>query len=178
MYRAKEDGRARYEIYDRARSLQYEARIGLEPDLTTALENDDLEIQYQPSVDLQPGEIVGVEALLRWRHRVGALLTVEESRNAAGDSELQLNRNWTLAEVARSAMARRTYHRRPVGAPVQPPARLRPRRSCTRPTYNRRTSSWRSLRKWMNNPGRGVEFIGQPSLGCGGYSAIWRARPA
>jgi len=173
MYRAKEDGRARYEIYDRARSLQYEARIGLEPDLTTALENDDLEIQYQPSVDLQTGEIVGVEALLRWRHRVGALLTVEESLNAAGDSELVGSiENWTLAEVCRQsrqwpdvpitvALSARQFNHNLL---VSDLARML-HEADVQPANILLEIAEEVV---MNNPGRGVEFIGRlKDLGCG-----------
>jgi diguanylate cyclase (GGDEF)-like protein len=68
MYRAKERGRARYELFDEAMRDRAIARLRVENDLRRALERDELRLVYQPLVSLTDRSIVGVEALLRWEH--------------------------------------------------------------------------------------------------------------
>lgn len=68
MYRAKERGRARYELYDEKMRRRAIARLRLENDLRRALERNELRLDYQPVVYLQDGSIAGVESLLRWDH--------------------------------------------------------------------------------------------------------------
>jgi diguanylate cyclase (GGDEF)-like protein/PAS domain S-box-containing protein len=68
MYRAKEKGRDRTEVFDdelRARAVN---RLLFENDLRRALRREELVVHYQPSVDLATGRINGVEALVRWDH--------------------------------------------------------------------------------------------------------------
>ena len=68
MYRAKDRGRARYEVFDEGMRGRAIARLRMENDLRRALERDQLRLEYQPVVSLTNFAIVGVEALLRWRH--------------------------------------------------------------------------------------------------------------
>jgi predicted signal transduction protein with EAL and GGDEF domain len=68
MYRAKELGKARCEIFDASMRERAVERLDLEGALRHALERDELVIVYQPQVELASGRIVGVEALLRWQH--------------------------------------------------------------------------------------------------------------
>jgi diguanylate cyclase (GGDEF)-like protein len=68
MYRAKEGGRARYELFDddlRARAV---SRLRMETELRRALERHELWLEYQPVISLRDEAIVSVEALLRWEH--------------------------------------------------------------------------------------------------------------
>jgi diguanylate cyclase (GGDEF)-like protein/PAS domain S-box-containing protein len=68
MYRAKEQGGARYEVFDaelRARLVQ---RMSTEGALRNALEGGQLEVHYQPVVEPATGRVAGFEALLRWNH--------------------------------------------------------------------------------------------------------------
>lgn len=67
MYRAKESGRARYEIFDASMNDRALERLELETDLRRAVERDEIEVYYQPKVSVRTGEIYGVEALARWR---------------------------------------------------------------------------------------------------------------
>ena len=66
MYRAKHDGEW-YAVYDPAVDTEID-RLRLVDDLRGALENEELELHYQPQIDLASGSVVAVEALLRWRH--------------------------------------------------------------------------------------------------------------
>jgi diguanylate cyclase (GGDEF)-like protein len=67
MYVAKENG-TRVQAYSAEIDRHSTARLGMLGELRTALENRDLRLHYQPKVDLRTGDVVGVEALLRWQH--------------------------------------------------------------------------------------------------------------
>jgi diguanylate cyclase (GGDEF)-like protein/PAS domain S-box-containing protein len=68
MYRAKELGKARCEVFDDSMRERAVERLDLEGGLRHALERDELRVLYQPQVELAGGRIVGAEALLRWHH--------------------------------------------------------------------------------------------------------------
>jgi diguanylate cyclase (GGDEF)-like protein/PAS domain S-box-containing protein len=87
MYRAKQQGRNGVELYDPARGGWAGARLDLERDLAEALARGELEVHYQPVIDLQTGAIVGTEALARWR-RAGRLVPPVEFIPIAEDTGL------------------------------------------------------------------------------------------
>jgi diguanylate cyclase (GGDEF)-like protein len=68
MYRAKGAGGGRFELFDAALHTELVERLALEEDLRHALERDQFELHYQPLVRLEHEEIIGFEALVRWRH--------------------------------------------------------------------------------------------------------------
>lgn len=68
MYRAKESGRNNFQFYTPAMNERSLERLRLEGALRSAIENDEFVLHYQPQVDLRTGQIVGMEALLRWQH--------------------------------------------------------------------------------------------------------------
>jgi diguanylate cyclase (GGDEF)-like protein len=68
MYRAKERGKGRYEIFDRRMHVQAVERMLIEMDLRRAVEREEFHIVYQPIVSLRSGVVTGFEALLRWDH--------------------------------------------------------------------------------------------------------------
>ena len=68
MYRAKEQGKARYEIFDTAMHTRAVTLLRLESDFRRALENEELCVYYQPIVSIENGELHGFEALVRWQH--------------------------------------------------------------------------------------------------------------
>lgn len=68
MYLAKNRGRNLFEFYDPVIHAEADRRNRIEADLTVAIENNSLELFYQPIVDAKTLRISGVEALLRWQH--------------------------------------------------------------------------------------------------------------
>jgi diguanylate cyclase (GGDEF)-like protein len=68
MYRAKSNGKARYEIFTQTMHVQAFNRLWLEHDLWLAIERNEFSLNYQPIVDLASGRITSFEALLRWNH--------------------------------------------------------------------------------------------------------------
>ncbi len=88
MYRAKEKGRARCELFDAAMRAHAVRRLEVERDLRHALERDELVLRYQPIIALRSGEVTGVEALVRWQHPERGLLDPGEFIAVAEDSGL------------------------------------------------------------------------------------------
>ena len=68
MYRAKENGKARYEVFDQGMHARAVSRLQLESDLRQAIEQKEFCVYYQPIVSLQTGRLAGFEALVRWNH--------------------------------------------------------------------------------------------------------------
>jgi len=88
MYRAKEHGRARCELFDaemRARALR---RLEVERELRQGIERSELSLAYQPVVSLNSGEITAVEALVRWDHPTRGRLEPGEFIPVAEESGL------------------------------------------------------------------------------------------
>ncbi len=88
MYRAKEGGRNRYRFYTRQMNNAAQRRIRLMHDLRLALPHDQLEIHYQPQLELGTKAIIGVEALLRWHHPKRGLISPLEFIPLAEESGL------------------------------------------------------------------------------------------
>lgn len=70
MYHAKAGGKSRYRLFDASMRTQAEDRLELELDLRRGLDRQEFHLHYQPIVDLEDCRIVGLEALLRWRHPI------------------------------------------------------------------------------------------------------------
>jgi diguanylate cyclase (GGDEF)-like protein/PAS domain S-box-containing protein len=74
MYKAKQDGKARWRFFDDAVVDEVAQRFELESELRGALERDEFVLHYQPVFDLKTGTVVGTEALLRWAHPTRGML--------------------------------------------------------------------------------------------------------
>ncbi|MTI45498.1 PAS domain S-box-containing protein/diguanylate cyclase (GGDEF)-like protein [Roseibium hamelinense] len=75
MYEAKLAGRNRYRFFDPLQDQQLACFYARIEDAGDALKNDQFQLFYQPKVDLESGEVIGCEALLRWQHPVRGLLS-------------------------------------------------------------------------------------------------------
>ncbi len=118
MYRAKEKGRGRYELYDKVMHAHALARLRTESELRTALAGGQLRLHYQPIVDLADGCADGVEALLRWEHPERGLVPPGEFIGVAEESGVIVALGeWVLLEACREVVS---WHReRPDGTPLR-----------------------------------------------------------
>jgi diguanylate cyclase (GGDEF)-like protein len=78
MYRAKENGKARYEMFDTGMHARAVSRLRLESDLRRAVEQQEFCIHYQPIVAMESGRLAGFEALVRWNHSERGLVFPDE----------------------------------------------------------------------------------------------------
>src|SRR5262245_29613066 len=78
LYRAKSAGRNGYRFFDPEMSMAASARHELENELRRALQQDELELQYQPIVDTKTLRICGAEALIRWRHPTKGIILPDQ----------------------------------------------------------------------------------------------------
>jgi diguanylate cyclase (GGDEF)-like protein/PAS domain S-box-containing protein len=102
LYRAKALGRARYEVFDDAMRARAVAVLQLETSLRRALEREELRVFFQPIVRLATGEVVGFEALVRWKHAEWGLVSTQEFISVAEDSGLIVPiGQWVLREACR-----------------------------------------------------------------------------
>lgn len=86
MYRAKEQGRSRYELFDEDSRRRAVERIELEAAVRHAIERHELRVHYQPSLVLDDArEVSGVEALVRWQHPTRGLIAAREFMPVAED---------------------------------------------------------------------------------------------
>ena len=88
MYRAKEQGRNRHEVFDETTLELALARHETANALRRGIERGELVVHYQPALDLTSGGVVGVEALVRWQHPQRGLLTPDEFISLAEDTGL------------------------------------------------------------------------------------------
>jgi diguanylate cyclase (GGDEF)-like protein/PAS domain S-box-containing protein len=106
MYRAKERGRARCELFDAEMRARAVRRLETERELRQALDRDELALHYQPVVCLGTGEITGLEALVRWQHPDRGLLDPKEFVPIAEDSGLiEPVGRWVQEAACRQALA-------------------------------------------------------------------------
>lgn len=111
MYRAKADGRGTYAVFDSSMHATALARLKTETELRQAIEprgpgNSQMELHYQPVVSLESGEVVGLEALVRWRHPLRGLVTPLEFLQVAEDSGLVVPMGrWVAREACRQLAA-------------------------------------------------------------------------
>lgn len=68
MYKAKSGGRRHFRFFDAAMNEEVAERFRIEADMQRALESGEYFLVYQPQIEVATGRVVGVEALLRWRH--------------------------------------------------------------------------------------------------------------
>jgi diguanylate cyclase (GGDEF)-like protein/PAS domain S-box-containing protein len=104
MYRAKAAGRGGYERYDPEMHTELVQRVQLESDLRRALEAGELFLHYQPTFDLASGQVVGAEALARWKHPIRGMVPPTEFIPLAEASGLIRPLGaWVLREACRQA---------------------------------------------------------------------------
>jgi diguanylate cyclase (GGDEF)-like protein/PAS domain S-box-containing protein len=102
MYRAKERGGARTELFDSAMRDNAVRAMRIEQELQRALEQGELRVRYQPSVELASGQVVGAEALVRWEHPQRGLIVPDRFLSVAEETGLIVPLgSWVVGETCR-----------------------------------------------------------------------------
>ncbi len=121
LYRSKSEGRNCYQIYSEQMKVEADRRSALEIDLREAIWGDQLEVYYQPVVDIVSRRVVSVEALARWNHPTRGQITPSEFIPVAEQTGLIVELgNWVLLRACRDAKRMPAYIKVAVNlSPVQ-----------------------------------------------------------
>ncbi len=102
MYRAKESGRNRFEFYAPHLATHPPERLSMETALRRAVERGEMQLLYQPKLEIATGVVAGAEALVRWDHpELGLLLPTQFIPIAEETGLVGELGNWVLAEASR-----------------------------------------------------------------------------
>ena len=103
MYNAKNSGKNRFQLYDPKMNVESQRRSSMDLEITQALNSDQFFLLYQPKVSLEDYSLIGVEALIRWRHpEYGVRLPMDFIDIAEESGRIIDVGNWVVHEVAKN----------------------------------------------------------------------------
>jgi diguanylate cyclase (GGDEF)-like protein len=106
LFRAKQDGRNRFDFYDDSLGSDTRERLRLENDLSLAIDRNQLYFLFQPQYEMAKREIAGLEALMRWEHHELGLVGPDRFIPIAEENGFDVVLGeWTVQEVARQVRA-------------------------------------------------------------------------
>jgi predicted signal transduction protein with EAL and GGDEF domain len=105
MYSAKGGGKGRYELFEPGMRAAVEEHVRMNGDIRLALDRSEFELHYQPIVQLEGTRVVGLEALVRWRHPLEGLLMPMDFLGAAEEAGHDLALGWWVLRQACDRMA-------------------------------------------------------------------------
>lgn len=113
MYQAKKEGRNTTRFYQDQMDQWIKKRLFMENALRHAIKNDELELYYQPLVEVKSKNIIGAEALLRWNHPTMGLVMPDDMISLAEESGLIIPiGDWVLKEACTQFVSWQTNHTR------------------------------------------------------------------
>jgi len=119
LYHAKQAGRGRFSLFTAAMGERADQRLQLETELRTAIEEGQLYVEYQPKVLYPERDLIGMEALVRWRHPRGILIPPSDFIPLAEETGLiTAIDEWVLREACRQVGAWRESGLAPVPVAV------------------------------------------------------------
>ena len=111
MYAAKARGKNCYEVYKPALQVAVSERLERTAELQRAVDHGEFVLHYQPIVSLNGGEVIAVEALVRWDHPERGLLLPKEFVSLAEETGLIIPiGGWVLEEACRTARGWQQRH--------------------------------------------------------------------
>lgn len=106
MYHSKAHGRHSFHFFTASMNASASERVALESGLRVAVERNELRLLYQPLIDLKSGQVIGVEALMRWHHPEWGIISPVKFIPIAEDSGLIVDIGaWALEEACRQGVA-------------------------------------------------------------------------
>ena len=106
MYHVKGMGKNGYQFYSNEMNAPYIEKLSLDTGIHKALENNEFSLVYQPQVNLRSGEIVGIEALLRWEHPEHGAISPSEFIPFAEESGMIIDIGYWVIKSACAEMSR------------------------------------------------------------------------
>lgn len=116
MYRAKQRGRDTFHFFDPAHDRMLQVRHEQRQRFIDALESDELCLYYQPQVDMRSGNVVGLEALIRWQHPQDGLLSPAQFLPIIDTTSLEVDLGEWVIEQALRQLAK--WHAQGISLPI------------------------------------------------------------